>query len=386
MIWVIARREVVTRARSKPFMILTGLLFVGVIAVAILANVLGGDDDKREISIGLAGTGVDAGELLAAGSPTLDVEIVRQGASVDALEDGEIDVLFDGSTLTWQDFADPQIDSFIRDTLSAAQFERRAGELDLAPADIQRLFEPVDIAQETLAGDDSQFGVRFVAAGASGLATFMLLQIWGAFLMMGVIEEKSSKVVEILLSHVRPRTLLAGKVLGLGLLAVGQMLILVGGLVVGLLLVRDIEIPSGVWTTAPLSLATFVLGFAFYSSMFAAVGSTVSRQEDANSAQIPAMLPLIAGYMIAAFSIENPDNPAVVIGSFVPFSAPVLLPFRNAFADLALWEVALSLAILSLSSVVMIRLAGWIYRYSLLRTGARTTYADLWRNRNADVL
>ncbi len=386
MMWIIARREIVTRARSKPFIILTALLFVGVIAVAVLANVLGGDDDKREITIGVAGEGVEAAEVLRSGSATLDVEVVIDQATTTAVEEGDIDVLFDGKTLTWEDFPDPQIDSYVRDTLSAAQFGERADDLGLDQGQIQTLFEPVEIDEVRLGGDDSQFGLRFAAAGVSGLATFMLLQIWGAFLMMGVIEEKSSKVVEILLSHVRPRTLLAGKVLGLGVLALGQMIILVVGLMVGLLLVQDIDVPSGVWTTAPLSLITFILGFSFYSSMFAAVGSTVSRQEDATSAQIPAILPLISGYMIAAFSIENPDNLAVVIGSFIPFTAPVLLPFRNAFADLPLWEVALSLAILAVSSVLMIRLAGWIYRYSLLRSGARTTYADLWRNRNADVL
>jgi ABC-2 type transport system permease protein len=386
MMWIIARREIVTRARSKPFIILTALLFVGVIAVAVLANVLGGDDDKREITIGVAGEGVEAAEVLLSGSATLDVEVVIDQATTTAVEEGDIDVLFDGKTLTWEDFPDPQIDSYVRDTLSAAQFGERADDLGLDQGQIQTLFEPVEIDEVRLGGDDSQFGLRFAAAGVSGLATFMLLQIWGAFLMMGVIEEKSSKVVEILLSHVRPRTLLAGKVLGLGVLALGQMIILVVGLMVGLLLVQDIDVPSGVWTTAPLSLITFILGFSFYSSMFAAVGSTVSRQEDATSAQIPAILPLISGYMIAAFSIENPDNLAVVIGSFIPFTAPVLLPFRNAFADLPLWEVALSLAILAVSSVLMIRLAGWIYRYSLLRSGARTTYADLWRNRNADVL
>lgn len=385
MMWIIARREIVTRARSKAFIILTGLLFAGVLAVAVLSNVLGGDGDKREITIGVTGTGSESAQILGAGSPTLAVEIV-DGATVDGVEEGAIDVLFDGESLTWEDFPDRQIDSFIRDTLSAAQFGDRAADLGLGQAEIQTLFEPVEIGEVRLGGDDSQFGLRFAAAGISGIATFMLLQIWGAFLMMGVIEEKSSKVVEILLSHVRPRTLLAGKVLGLGLLALGQMIILVGGLVVGLLLVQDIDIPSGVWTTAPLSLVTFILGFGFYSSMFAAVGSTVSRQEDATSAQIPAILPLIAGYMIAAFSIENPDNLAVVVGSFVPFTAPVLLPFRNAFADLPLWEIVLSLTILAVSSVLMIRLAGWIYRYSLLRSGARTTYADLWRNRNADVL
>ncbi len=387
MIWTIARREIVTRARSKPFIVLTALLFVGVIAIAVLANVLGGDDERRDVRIGLTGDGVESAELLAPGSSSLAPEIVTgAGASTAAVEDGAIDVLFDGTSLSWEGIPDSQIDSFIRETLTSAQFTDRASDLGLDQEDISSLFSPVEIEEVRLDGGDDQFVLRLIAAAASGGATFMLLQIWGTFLMMGVIEEKSSKVIEVLLSHVRPSTLLAGKVLGLGALALLQMAILVLGLFVGLLLASDVEIPTGVWTTAPLVIATFVAGFAFYASLYAAVGSTVSRQEDASSAQIPAMLPLLSGYMIAAFSISNPENPAVVIGSFIPFTAPVLLPFRNAFADLPLWQVGLSLSILVVSSLLMIRLAGWIYRFALLRTGARTTYADMWRNRKSDVI
>ena len=307
-------------------------------------------------------------------------------ASTEAVQEGTIDVLFDGESLSWEGIPDAQIDNYIRETLTSAQFTDRADNLGLDEEDIGSLFSPVEIDEVRLDGGDDQFELRLLAALASGAATFMLLQIWGTFLMMGVIEEKASKVIEVLLSHVRPSTLLAGKVLGLGALALLQMAILVLGLFVGLLMASDIDIPSGVWTTAPLVLATFIAGFAFYASLYAAVGSTVSRQEDANSAQIPAMLPLLSGYMIAAFSIGNPDNAVVVIGSFIPFTAPVLLPFRNAFADLPFWQVALSLTILASSSVLMIRLAGWIYRFSLLRTGARTTYADMWRNRKTDVI
>ncbi len=151
-------------------------------------------------------------------------------------------------------------------------------------------------------------------------------------------------------------------------------------------LVRDIEIPNGIWGIAPLLLLTFLLGFGFYSTAFAAVGSMVSRQEDAQTAQLPAVLPLLIGYFIASASFAVPDNLAVTIGSFVPFTSPVLLPFRVALTDVPAWQVALSLIILAVSIFGMLQLAGRIYRYSLLRSGSRVTWAEAWRNRGQDAL
>ena len=114
----------------------------------------------------------------------------------------------------------------------------------------------------------------------------------------------------------------------------------------------------------------------------AAVGSMVSRIEDAQSAQLPVMLPLLAGYFIGATSFSAPENPAVTIGSFIPFTSPVLLPYRMAMTDMPTWQVAVSLLILAVSIVGMVRLAGRIYRYSLLRSGTRVTWREAIRNRN----
>jgi len=268
--------------------------------------------------------------------------------------------------------------------------EGRVGERGEArgiePGELAELFAPVDIDEVRLDGGDETLIVRVITAGVSGLATFLLLQMWGSFMMMGVIEEKSSRVIEVLLSRIRPSTLLAGKVLGLGILAVTQMLVIVVGLVIGLSLVSTVEIPGSVWGSVPVFVATFLLGFGFYATAFAALGSIVSRQEDATSAQLPAMLPLMAGYMIGVFSFTAPDNSAVFIGSFVPFTSPVLLPYRVALTDIPTWQIAVSLGILAMSIPLMIRLAGRIYEYSLLRIGARVGLAEAWRNRGKQSL
>ncbi|MGB5760197.1 MAG: ABC transporter permease [Acidimicrobiales bacterium] len=386
MIWIIAKRELAVRGRSKGFLVVTAIMFVAVFGVAIVMSLIRGGNEPREVAIGLQSEAAPLVDALSVGNDDVAPTVRVVGRGTAELEAETIDVLFDGSTLTWRASPDVQLDDYIRSTVQQRAFVDRADGLGLDAGDVQTLFEPVEIAEVRLDGGKEEYGVRLAAAAAAGFANFILIQVWGAFMMMGVTEEKSSKVIEILLSHVRPTILLAGKVLGLGLLALGQLLIFVSGLVVGLALVRNIDVPGDVWGTIPLLLPTFLLGFGFYATAFAAVGSMVSRQEDAQTAQLPAVLPLVAGYVIASASLAQPENLAVTIGSFVPFTSPVLLPFRTALTDVPLWQVVLSLLILAASIVVMLQLAGRIYRYSLLRTGSRVTWGEAWRNRNQEPL
>jgi ABC-2 type transport system permease protein len=383
MIWTIAARELQTRGRSRGFLVITGILFVIVIGAAIATSLIGGGDEPTEVTIGVTGPGVDYVEALEVGSSEIDATVeVVESAGEQVFEEGDLDVVFDGSTLTWEGTPSFRLDSYIRGVAQQVQLGQRAEALDLSGAELSELLSEVEIEEVRLDGGDKDFGIRLATAGVSGASIFILLQVWGSFLMMGVIEEKSSKVVEVLLSRVRPSTLLSGKILGLGLLALVQMLVVVVGLVLGLSLVQDIEIPGSVWATVPLLLVNFLLGFGFYATAFAAVGSMVSRQEDASNAQLPAMLPLLVGYVIAFTSIEDPDNVVAVLCMFVPFTSPVLLPFRTALTDVPGWQVAVSLAILAASMVVMVNIAGRVYRYSLLRTGTKVSYIEAWRNRN----
>lgn len=386
MIWIIAKRELVVRGRSRGFLIVTAIMFLAVLGVAVVLSLFDGDDGPRGVVIGVDGEAVDLAEPLAIGDEDLDPRVVMAADGRAELEEGTIDVLFDGRSLTWVDAPDNTLARYITGVTQQVAFGQRADQLGIGIEQMATLFEPVEIEEVRLDGGGEQDEVRFAAAAVAGFANFILIQVWGAFMMMGVTEEKSSKVIEVLLSHVRPSTLLSGKVLGLGILAVGQMLIFALGLVVGLALVQDVDIPGGVWATVPLLVVTFLLGFGFYATAFAAVGSMISRQEDAQTAQLPAMLPLLAGYFIASFSLSTPENPAVTIGSFVPFTSPVLLPFRTAMTSVPLWQVLVSLAILALSIVAMLQLAGRIYRYSLLRTGSRVTWSEAWRNRGQGVL
>ncbi len=384
MIWMIAKREISTRVQTKAFQILTAILLLGVIASSVLiATFTGGEDTADEITIGVSDGGVAFSDALSVGTEDLDPTIIEVTDGDALIESGEIDVWFTGDELVWDSLPSGNIDIYIRTTVQQAAFSERATALELGNDDLATLFAEVPVGERFVQGEDDEQLVRIGAAVASTLATFFFLQVWGAFLMMGVIEEKSSRVVEVLLSHVTARTLLTGKIIGLGVLAIGQLMIIVIGVAVGLLVVEDVEIPSGVWSSVPLLVITFILGYAFYAAAFAAVGSTVSRQEDAQTAQLPAMLPLLLGYGIAMSSIANPDSVLVTVASFIPFTSPIVLPFRVALADPPLWEIIVSLVLLLISVPLMLRLAGQIYRSTLLNVGTRVPLLKAFQNRNA---
>ncbi len=385
MIWLVARREIVTRGRSRAFQAITAILFIGVLGLALAMPLLGGGDGPKAVTIGVEEEASRFADALAVPTDALEPTVVVADNGRELLEAGDIDALVADTAIVWNEAPDAPLDSFIRSAVQQVTISDRADQLGISADDVTVLLGPVDPDEIVLDGDDDASGVRLIAALLATGATYLLLMVWGSYLMAGVTEEKSSKVIEVLLSHVRPATLLAGKVLGLGLLGLAQMLILVLGAAVGLMFSTYVEIPTGVWITLPLLLATFILGFGFYATAFAAVGAMVSRQEDAQNAVLPITIPLLLAYFIGFTSIDNPDNLAITIGSYVPFTSPVLLPFRTALTDVPLWSVALSLAILAASIPLMLKVAGRIYRYSLLRSGTRVRLGEAWRNRHTST-
>jgi len=222
--------------------------------------------------------------------------------------------------------------------------------------------------------DNAQIVAGFVA----GILLFISLMTAGQLVAQGVVEEKSSRVVELLLATVRPWQLMAGKVLGIGVIGLSQVVLVVGagaGTAALLGLVDASSINLGV--TALWVIVWFVVGFTMYALALAALAALVSRQEDVGSVTAPVitlmMIPYLIGITIAPW---DPTNPLVVWLSFVPFCAPMLMPMRIALGEVAPWEIALSLG-LSLALIpVLVWLAGRIYSNAVLRSGGRIKLKD----------
>lgn len=179
-------------------------------------------------------------------------------------------------------------------------------------------------------GDDGGMAIAFIASIVLYIAIFSS----GYTVTSGVVEEKGSRVVEILLSTLQPGELLAGKVAGIGLVSLAQLAtVLAAGLIASLTL-GTFELPDAAAPTAILALVFFVLGYVFYGCAFAAAGAIVSRQEDSQSTTAPLMVALIGSFLISFNVLENPDTATAQLLSYIPVSAPLVVPAREAAGSL----------------------------------------------------
>ncbi len=218
-----------------------------------------------------------------------------------------------------------------------------------------------------------------LVAYAASLLLFTSLAVYGQWVVTGVVEEKSNRVVEIILSTVRPRHLLAGKVIGIGLLGLAQ-LTLVAGLTAVLLAAGVFDAPAGLGGSVALVIPWFALGFALYAVAYAAAGALASRQQDASAAGQPVTYTILAAYFAGYVALATDvDGLAANVLTVFPLSAPLVLPARSALVGVPLWEHVLAVALVVATIYALVRFAGRVYAHGLLRGGPRLGVRAAWR-------
>jgi ABC-2 type transport system permease protein len=189
-----------------------------------------------------------------------------------------------------------------------------------------------------------------------------------------VVEEKQTRVIEILITSIPARALLAGKVLGNTLLALAQIVLIVAAVAVSLVLTDQTEILAGLGTPLLWFALFFVTGFLLIATLFAATGAMVSRQEDISQSIAPIMYIVMIPYFLVIFFNDNPL--VMTIMSYVPFSSPVSMPIRLFFGEAGWWEPILSIAISFVAFAAVIGIAAKIYENSLLRMGSKVKWRE----------
>ncbi|WP_420453234.1 ABC transporter permease [Ilumatobacter sp.] len=383
----VARREVVTRVRSTAFRVTTVVLVLVSVAAVVGAALFGDGDDDETRTYEVA-AGAELGPALRAGTPDgIEVDVVELGeaAAREAVSNGEVDLaVLAGGTLVWEREADPELGSIVVGALTRAELDARAVDLGISPDDAAELVAPVRTTEEIVDPASDSAPARTAVALIAMLVMFFAIQAYGSQVAMVVVEEKSNRIVEILLSLVSPRSLLVGKIAGIGVLALCHVVIIVLGLL-GALAVSDFaDVPVSAYTSLPLVVVVFVLGFTLYGTMFALVGSLISRQEDGQQAMLPVFLPIFIGYVLAFQAVGSPDSTLATVVSIVPLTSPFALPITVAQGTASLGVVIVALALLVASAVAVLALAARVYEFTLLRTGSRIPLGEALRLARGD--
>ena len=371
-VMLVTRREFGERIRARAFQIGTVVTVLIVAAIAAAAGLLG-DDGEQEYSVGAQGPealAIAGAARAAAPGYDIRVEVKRYAdaaAARAAARADEVDAAIAGGELVSQGVPPGELEQLLQSAtreVRAAEILRREG---LAQADAQRALAPPVLQTRALGGggDEERKGVAFVAS----LLLYLQLIVFGLAVASGVVEEKSSRVIEVLMAAVPPRALLAGKIIGIGLLGLLQLALTA---VVGLGVAAAtgaIDVRSADLGTLGVVLAWFVLGYLFYAAIYAISGVIVSRQEDLQSSSTPVTLILVAGYLVAFPVVEEPASSLAVILSLVPFTSPIVMPVRVAVGEASGAEIAASLGILVAAIALLIPLGARIYEGAVLRMG-----------------
>ena len=373
LVRLVAAREIAARVRDKNFIISS------VVIVLVLVGVLGlqvafssGDDETR---IGLVGDAPGLEEALQIQAEALDADVRIVGlddeaAARTAIEADDVDgVLVAGGgqpELLVEQSAGGQLQAIVQGAVAQLSLAEQLEAAGLAGLDVP------EVAVTALDPDADADGQRVIAAIIGVGVLYSLLILFGQFVAQGVVEEKASRVVELLLATMRPWQLLAGKILGLGLLGLGQIVVIAGVAVGGAIAFDLVDIPGELVGTAVSVVFWFVLGYALYASIFAVAASLVSRQEDLGTVIMPTTLVLVAAFVVGIQAASDPGGALARLTSYVPGLSPLVMPVRQAAGDVALWEIALSVVLMIVAIALVVRLGGRVYAGALLRTGGKT--------------
>lgn len=385
---LVAGREIRQRITSRAFLIATALLSVIIVAGGVLAAVAGDDDGPPTydvVVVGIAPAGFDESLAGIASNLSIAVKFTEAATRAEAeasLRAGDADVAVDATAveLISQDQPDDTLAFAIDSAWRSVSAISAASASGLDPAQVDAIVNPPSPSLVVLNPPEDLNGIGQGVGVAIGVLLFMSINFFGNAVLTGVVEEKSTGVVEVLLSQVKAHRLLAGKVFGLCVLAMVQLAaMIVAGLVA--LRISGAAVPSEVWAALPATMFWFVGGFVLYNTLFALAGSFVSRVEDAQGAAAPVSMLFLVAYLAVFILASDPDSTAARVMSLLPPFAPLLMPLRIATGSASIAEIAIAAVALIAAAYGMLRLAGSVYAFSLLHRGARLKWKQVLRPR-----
>jgi len=378
---LIARREFLGRVRSRAFVVGTVVLLVILIGYALFTSFLASSSDASTVAIAPESAAIVPALETAArtGGRVLDVESVPDAAAGAArARAGEVDAAISGAPAAPRVDVQDDLGQNLRSVITTASAQvaqdqaLRARGVD--PATISGAVAAAAPTVVAATPKDPAEGLRLGVGAFGAFLLFFSIQTYGGMVAQGVVEEKQSRVVELILATVRPWQLLLGKVLGLGAVGLLQLAVLAGAGLVAASVAGLLVGGAGIAGTLVSVLVWYLLGFAMYATIYGALGSLVSRQEDVQSVLTPVSIVVILGFVVGFnLLISDPRSTTLAVLSLVPPFSPLLVPGRMAVGVAPVWQVALALVLTLAFTVGVLVVGGRIYARSVLRTGARVS-------------
>jgi len=368
---LVIEREVRESARRKGVWALVIVTFLGASALALAPNVIPRDDNDRVMIVGVDEIGLDAA-LRTVDEPTLEISTGfdrHDAADAIAARETDVAVIMGPNPSLLVEDEDSRLVGIVADVVADQVVTTRLATAGIEAARVREAFvgafpliEPIDVERE--GRETAAFGITLVL--------YILTVVLTSQVASGVAVEKSNRVSEVLLAIVPPRSLLFGKVIGVG--CVGLVTLLAGVTPVLIRLLAGGDLPAGLGRTIAASAAWFVGGLALYLIIAGALGALVARQEEAGAVVVPLTMFLVVGYIIA---ISAADTPVGAVLAYVPLLSPMIEPYRIAIGAGSTLEYVVSALLLVLAVVLVARVGAVVFRRAIVQTGRRMRLRDL---------
>lgn len=380
---LVMKREFWVRLRDKGFLVSSSITVL-VLSGFIVASAVGGSSTPS-FDLALTESARSLEPVIATVARDQEVHVSvsvvpDDAAARRAVLSGDVDGAVSGEDLLVRTEAPSPLQSVVHEAQRRRAIQEQLSGAGLSEGEIDQVLDPPalrTVPLEDVPGPDRELNssVAFVAL----LLLYGQLFGYGVWVASGVVEEKSSRVVEVLLAAIRARHLMAGKVLGIGLLGLLQ-LACIGAIALTLSLTLDVlNVPGQAILTLLVTLFWFALGFGYYASLFAVAGALVSRMEELQNAIVPLNLTILGSFFVSITAVGEPDSTLARVASLVPLSAPFAMPPRIALGSATVPEAVASIVLLLGATALAIPFAGRLYTGAILRIGARVKLRDAWR-------
>lgn len=380
---LVARREFVERLRDRTFQVSTAVTLVILLGVILIPHLLSGDGTSY--TLGVVGDRAAAvAEGARSGSSGTDVKIkVEQlpdaAAAQRAVRDEDVTAAITDTDVVVREKLPDGLAALLQPASQRVAVLERLRAAGVDPARLSQALDspplPVRALEPPSAAADANKTLAFFGI----IVLYGQLATYGYWVASGVVEEKASRIIEVLLAAIRPRQLLAGKLLGIGALGLGVLLLQAAVALPLAVAIGAFDLPAGWVGTLGQVLLWFLLGYAFYATIFAGAAATVSRQEELQNAITPLTLLIFVSLFLGFGASSSPGSTLATVASYVPPLSVLVMPSRWAAGEVGVGQLAASVTLMLLAVVAVGLLALRLYEGAVLRVGAKVRFRDAWR-------